>query len=53
MEQQTQKEFVYRHYGDGTYGVGEVVIPAVALFRSGDYNLTKEEADAKWAKVNP
>lgn len=50
MEQQTQKEFVYRHYGDGTYGVGEVVGEGV-LFRAGDYDLTKEEADAKWAKV--
>jgi hypothetical protein len=50
MEQ--QKEFVYRHYADGTYGVGEVVIPAVALFRLGNYDLTKEEADAKWAAVN-
>jgi imidazoleglycerol phosphate synthase glutamine amidotransferase subunit HisH len=41
-----QVEMVIRHEGQGTYGLGEVVIPGVALFRAGMYNLTKEELEA-------
>jgi hypothetical protein len=36
-------EYVIRREGQGTYGLGEVVIPGVALFRAGNYNLTAEE----------
>ena len=43
-----QKEYVIRTEGIAyQYGVGEVVSPGVALFKAGDYNLTKEELNAK------
>jgi hypothetical protein len=43
----SQVEMVIRREGQGTYGLGEVVIPGVALFRAGEgwqnYNMTWEE----------
>ena len=33
-----------------TYGVGEIVSPGVALFRAGEYDLTKAEALALLAR---
>lgn len=41
------QEFVLRVYGDGTFGVGQVVIPGVALFAKDNYGLTREEATKK------
>ena len=49
-------EYVLRTQGNfaNTYGVGEVVVPNVVLFRSGEYNLTLSEAKALLArKVTP
>jgi hypothetical protein len=46
----TQVELVFRQYADGTYGVGEVVIPGVTLFRAGNHGLTKEEAEVSLRK---
>lgn len=49
MSQQTKPqstpkvEFVLRREGQGTYGLGETVIPGVTLFRAGNYNLTRDE----------
>ena len=37
----TQSNFAY------TYGVGEVVVPGVAYFAKGTYDLTKEELNMK------
>jgi hypothetical protein len=51
MEQQTQKELVYRRYADGTYAVGEVVGDGSVLFRAGNFNLTMEEYAAKLAQL--
>ena len=34
----------------GMYGVGEVVSPGVALFRTGEFDLTREEAEALLAR---
>lgn len=54
---ETQKEYVVRVEGTAnSYGLGEVVIPGVALFKdSGQtggkyYNITKEELNALLAK---
>ena len=43
------KEYVVRTHSDRayTYGLGEIVSPGVALFRSGFYGITKEEVSAK------
>jgi hypothetical protein len=41
----TQSDFAY------TYGLGEVVIPGVTLFRAGNYDLSLEEAQAKLSKA--
>lgn len=35
--------YVERRYADGTYGLGEEVIPNVYLFRAGNHGLTYEE----------
>ena len=35
-----------------TYGVGEVVVPNVVLFRANEYDLTREEAEALLARKN-
>lgn len=39
-------EFVIRTQSDfaNTYGVGEVVVPGVTLFRANEYNLSLTEA---------
>lgn len=29
-----------------TYGVGEVVLPGITLFRAGEYDITRAEAEA-------
>lgn len=43
-----QKEYIIRTQGVAyTYGLGEVVSPGVALFSAGNYDLTKEELNAK------
>jgi hypothetical protein len=34
----------------GQYGLGEVVIPGVTLFREGCYDLTRDEVEALLAK---
>ena len=39
----SQVEYVIRREGQGTFGLGEVIIPGVALFRAGNYNLTADE----------
>ena len=47
-----QPEFILRTQSDraNSYGVGEVVVPNVVLFRSGEYDLTLSEAKALLAK---
>jgi hypothetical protein len=47
-------EYVVRKEGTaGRFGLGEVIVPGVALFRSGFYNLTQEELDRKVASLKP
>ena len=45
-------EYIIRTQSDVayTYGLGEVVIPGVTLFRDGEYNLTLTEAKALLAR---
>ena len=47
-----QPEFVIRTQSDraNSYGVGEVIVPNVVLFRSGEYDLTLSEAKALLAR---
>ena len=47
-----QPEFTLRVQSDraNSYGVGEVVVPNVVLFRSGEYDLTLSEAKALLAR---
>lgn len=33
------------------YGLGEVVVPGVTLFRDGNYDLTFDEVQAKYRKA--
>jgi len=35
--------YIERRYADGTYGLGEEVIPGVYLFRAGNHGLTHDE----------
>jgi hypothetical protein len=43
-----QKEYIIRTQGVAyTYGLGEVVSQGVALFTSGNYDLTKDQLNAK------
>ena len=43
-----QKEYVIRTEGTAyRYGLGEVVSAGVAFFKSGDYNLSKDQLNAK------
>ena len=43
-----QKEYVIRTEGTAyRYGLGEVVSTGVAFFKSGDYNLSKDQLNAK------
>lgn len=43
-----QKEYVVRTEGVAyQYGIGEVVVPGVAFFKAGDYDLTKDQLNAK------
>jgi hypothetical protein len=46
----SEMEYIFRKYGDGTYGVGETIVDGVVLFRDGFFNLTLEEAQALLAK---
>lgn len=45
-------EFVIRTQSDfaNTYGVGEVVVPGVTLFRANEYDLSLAEAKALLAR---
>ena len=46
------KEYVVRVEGIAyQYGLGEVVAPGVALFKAGDYNLSKEQLNKKLTAV--
>jgi hypothetical protein len=51
MSEQTQ--YVVRTQSDRAYqyGLGEVVIPGVTLFRDGNYDLSREEVDAKLLRL--
>jgi hypothetical protein len=40
-------EITIRKEADGTYGIGEVVAPGCALFRAGNYGLTKAQFDQR------
>jgi hypothetical protein len=44
-----QKEYIIRTQSDvaNTYGLGEVVVPGVALFKDSETHLTKYELNAK------
>ena len=43
-----QKEYVVRTEGIAyQYGIGEVVSAGVAFFKAGDYNLSKEQLNAR------
>ena len=43
-----QKEYVIRTEGTPySYGIGELVVPGVAFFKAGFYNLSKTELNAK------
>ena len=43
-----QKEYVVRIEGIAyQYGIGEVVSAGVAFFKAGDYNLSKEQLNAR------
>ena len=47
-----QVEMVIRVEGMyDSYGLGEVVIPNVTLFRAGNYNLTKEKLNTKLKQI--
>ena len=37
------QNYIVRRYGDGTYGLGEEIIPNVHLFRAGNHGLTADE----------
>lgn len=45
------QEIVIRRYADNTYGIGEPVIAGVTLFRSGMYNLDKEQLETELKKI--
>lgn len=49
-----RKEYVIRTQSDfaNTYGLGEVVVPGVLLFRADTYGLSKEDVAAAFAKVS-
>ena len=44
-----QKEYIVRTNADVayTYGIGEVVVPGVALFKESETHLTQDELNAK------
>jgi hypothetical protein len=45
MSEQTQYVLRTQSNFANTFGVGEVVIPGVTLFRAGHYDLTEDEMD--------
>lgn len=48
---ESTQEFVFRTYGDGTFGVGQVVVPGVAFFAKENHGLTKAEALKKFNQL--
>ena len=48
-----KKESIIRTHSDRahTYGLGEVVVPGVTLFKSGYYGLSKEELNIELHKL--
>lgn len=48
-----QQEYIIRTQSDVayTYGLGEVVVPGVALFKSGNYGLTKDQLNAEMKRL--
>lgn len=49
MEQDSvNPEYILRTQSNfaNTYGVGEVVLPGITLFRAGEYDITRAEAEA-------
>ncbi len=52
MAEQTQYLLRVQSNRAYTYGLGEVVIPGVTLFRSGNYDLSLEEVQAKLGKLS-
>lgn len=48
---ENSQEYVFRVYGDSTFGVGQVVIPGVAFFAKDNYGLTREEATKKFNQL--
>jgi hypothetical protein len=47
----TKTTYVLRRYSTLTYGLGEAVVPGVLLFRAGNYDLTKEQVEARIARM--
>lgn len=46
------KEYVIRTEGTPySYGIGEVIVPGVAFFKAGFYNLTQQELRAKMKQL--
>jgi hypothetical protein len=48
---ENNQKFIFRVYGDGSYGVGQMVIPGVAFFAKDNYGLTKAEALKKFNQL--
>ena len=51
----TQVKYVIRKQSDRayTYGIGEVVTEGVTLFRLGNYNLDRDQIEAKIRQLMP
>ena len=48
---ESTQEFILRVYGDGTYGVGQMVVPGVAFFAKENHGLSKAEALRKFNQL--
>lgn len=48
---ESTQEYVFRTYGDGSFAVGQVVIPGVTFFSKDNYGLTREEATKKFNQL--
>lgn len=45
---QESKQYVIRVFGKAdSYGLGEIISPGVALFKAGNYDLTRDELEHK------
>jgi hypothetical protein len=44
---ESTQNYELRTYGDGSFGVGQEVVPNVFFFAWGNYGLTKEDATKK------